>query len=748
MAESAHRRNKSDSSGLSGASIDTDTSNDEAIARALQQSPQGISISASNIEADKSLKPRERKGNSRSTTSSPVSPRKPLRGGPTKETQGDKPTSLRAGSRFFSKKASQMHRRSRSSGDSKELTGSTEKSSTKQDATPVQATSTYIRLRGRFDDWRDQLRTAAVSSSESSTTRKISLGGPDDDNTIGGPTLLTTRSLGPLLARLGIPKVAATEMTALLRAFLAQWEALCRQPTVDVDAMSQCVLSLYGLVEDKTRYKSTAWAAVDSALTDTAIELFERHVMELLYDLVFAADEADESKDLLLQEKIRKLRWVRAEHLHAKCDPDDPVVRKAFENAQDNLILMDSQRAPLDKLHRVVTASKTIFDLLSKGGSGSAVGADDFMPVLIYAIIKANPPMLYSNLQYVTRFCNPDKLNSGEAGYFYTNLYGAVEFITHMDAESLQMSPIEFDRQMQQNDFYKPAPTLKNHESLLESLERLAALSARQDRVRADLEKLNEEMNGVLNGNVPPVATAESAAETEITSDVAPASTPSETPGVADTATLASPSAGVPKPTPNGTSCTAHDGHDANSPNYTGAASEPPAEREEDTSATTDEDSKPAPGDESGNTGGNDTSSTDHVKDAEQFVSVLPSSSAVVSADKADVVAVDAETTEGAAGVASDNDTSGNATSAADNPVDVAASEPPSAISAVSSPPATGDDKAHPSDPGLTESGDSQRDGGTGFGNAGMLDANHDLDANDGVPVSTPEGRIQESTDA
>eukprot|EP00041_Stephanoeca_diplocostata_P022532 m.538980 g.538980 ORF g.538980 m.538980 type:complete len:178 (+) comp22086_c0_seq11:296-829(+) len=136
--------------------------------------------------------------------------------------------------------------------------------------------------------------------------------------------------------------------------------------------------------------------------------------MELLYDLVFAADEADESKDLLLQEKIRKLRWVRAEHLHAKCDPDDPVVRKAFENAQDNLILMDSQRAPLDKLHRVVTASKTIFDLLSKGGSGSAVGADDFMPVLIYAIIKANPPMLYSNLQYVTRFCNPDKLNSGE----------------------------------------------------------------------------------------------------------------------------------------------------------------------------------------------------------------------------------------------------------------------------------------------------------------------------------------------
>lgn len=45
------------------------------------------------------------------------------------------------------------------------------------------------------------------------------------------------------------------------------------------------------------------------------------------------------------------------------------------------------------------------------------------MPLLIYVVLQANPEHLVSNVQYILRFRNQEKLG-GEAGYYLSSLVG------------------------------------------------------------------------------------------------------------------------------------------------------------------------------------------------------------------------------------------------------------------------------------------------------------------------------------
>jgi len=51
----------------------------------------------------------------------------------------------------------------------------------------------------------------------------------------------------------------------------------------------------------------------------------------------------------------------------------------------------------------------------------TCAGADDFLPVLIYVVIHANPPQLASNLEYIQRFRMHARMAS-ESAYFFTQL--------------------------------------------------------------------------------------------------------------------------------------------------------------------------------------------------------------------------------------------------------------------------------------------------------------------------------------
>ncbi len=61
----------------------------------------------------------------------------------------------------------------------------------------------------------------------------------------------------------------------------------------------------------------------------------------------------------------------------------------------------------------------TSLGLLKHSKSDSS--ADSFMPMLIYVVLHANPEHLVSNVQYILRFRNQEKLG-GEAGYYLSSL--------------------------------------------------------------------------------------------------------------------------------------------------------------------------------------------------------------------------------------------------------------------------------------------------------------------------------------
>jgi len=81
---------------------------------------------------------------------------------------------------------------------------------------------------------------------------------------------------------------------------------------------------------------------------------------------------------------------------------------------------------------------KLIFNSLSNNS-----GADEFIPILIYIILKSNPPCICSTMKYISTFRRQTAMG-GETGYYFTSLLGALTFIETLDASALSIKNDEF----------------------------------------------------------------------------------------------------------------------------------------------------------------------------------------------------------------------------------------------------------------------------------------------------------------
>ncbi|KAK2742708.1 hypothetical protein FQN57_005163 [Myotisia sp. PD_48] len=135
--------------------------------------------------------------------------------------------------------------------------------------------------------------------------------------------------------------------------------------------------------------------------------------------------QEDVERDEILAQKVRIYSWVREEHL------DIPPVgangKRFLALAQQELLKIKGYRAPRDKVICILNCCKVIFGLLR----------------------HTNPDHLVSNVQYILRFRNQEKLG-GEAGYYLSSLSGAVQFIESLDRTSLTVSDEEFEKSVEE----------------------------------------------------------------------------------------------------------------------------------------------------------------------------------------------------------------------------------------------------------------------------------------------------------
>ncbi|KAK1149306.1 hypothetical protein N8T08_006528 [Aspergillus melleus] len=155
--------------------------------------------------------------------------------------------------------------------------------------------------------------------------------------------------------------------------------------------------------------------------------------------------QEDIERDEVLAQKMRIYRWVKEEHLDIA--PVGNQGARFLNLAQQELSKINGYRAPRDKVICILNCCKVIFGLL-KNTKKADTSADSFIPLLIYVVLQANPEHLVSNIQYILRFRNQDKL-SGEAGYYLSSLSGAIQFIETLDRTSLTVSDEDFERNVE-----------------------------------------------------------------------------------------------------------------------------------------------------------------------------------------------------------------------------------------------------------------------------------------------------------
>ncbi|GLB43313.1 putative VPS9 domain containing protein [Lyophyllum shimeji] len=130
---------------------------------------------------------------------------------------------------------------------------------------------------------------------------------------------------------------------------------------------------------------------------------------------------------------------------------------------------------------------------VSPPGEPTPVSGDVLLPMIIFAVVKANPPHLVSNLLFTQRYRNQSV--GGEESYCLVNLMAVAEFLENVDLAALGLG--NSDKVLSAADL---TPIPLNRSPVIEAT-RLASVDGVQGSIRDRVEQANKMITGVVDSS-------------------------------------------------------------------------------------------------------------------------------------------------------------------------------------------------------------------------------------------------------
>lgn len=182
-------------------------------------------------------------------------------------------------------------------------------------------------------------------------------------------------------------------------------------------------------------------------MDDAMLHALESFLYGHCHDKIHALYKQEEEDDKEFLDRVKSLQFVTAAHLEV-ASLVNANVDELLKEPIETLLSVDRFHSPYEKLHRILKVYHGVNDALSKAlnkdGGDKLPSADDVLPSLILTTLRSKSPHLIVNLRKIEVLCPPEYLR-GEAGYAYTNLYGAIQFLRDLDMDKPDALHIDHD---------------------------------------------------------------------------------------------------------------------------------------------------------------------------------------------------------------------------------------------------------------------------------------------------------------